>query len=156
MAELAKNYHESLQTKGMNPDRELRDLCTHEALNSLKTKTNQDQKEILRQPFSKAGIESALNKSYSNRSPGIDGLTYELWKHLNQKFLAAKKNKDRGSKEQVKFNPVKLMTIVFNDIHSHGIAKKTNFTVGWMCPIYKKNNRNEIANYRPVCNSSGP
>jgi hypothetical protein len=42
MAELAKNYHESLQTQGMNPDRELRDLCTDEALNSLKAKTNQD------------------------------------------------------------------------------------------------------------------
>jgi hypothetical protein len=50
MAELAKDYHESLQTQGINLNKDLRDHCTKEALESLRTKTNLDQKEILKQP----------------------------------------------------------------------------------------------------------
>jgi hypothetical protein len=96
-------------------------------------------------------VEEALNKPHNDKSSGIDGLTYEFWKDLNQKFQMARSKNNKEEKEQIKFNPVKLLTMVFNDIHSNGLVKGTNFSVGWMCPIYKKNDRNEIANYRPVC-----
>ena len=42
------------------------------------------------------------------------------------------------------------MTAVFNNIHSNGMVLETGFSLEWMCPIYKKNDRNEIANYRPI------
>jgi len=30
------------------------------------------------------------------------------------------------------------------------VKDETEFTLGWMCPIYKKKERTEIANYRPI------
>jgi hypothetical protein len=45
---------------------------------------------------------------------------------------------------------VNLMKEVFNDIERHGVTKGTDFTEAWMCPLYKKGDRNEIKNYRPI------
>lgn len=39
---------------------------------------------------------------------------------------------------------------MFNDIAHHGITEGTNFNEGWMCPIYKKKEVDNIANYRPI------
>jgi hypothetical protein len=38
----------------------------------------------------------------------------------------------------------------FNDIEIHGMEKGTHFSESWVCPLYKKNDKAEIANYRPI------
>jgi hypothetical protein len=43
-----------------------------------------------------------------------------------------------------------MLTRVFNDISKHGISPRTGFNKGWMCPLYKKGDRNNVANYRPI------
>lgn len=43
-----------------------------------------------------------------------------------------------------------MMVAAFNDIEEQGLAAKSSFVEGWMCPIYKKNSKEEIANYRPI------
>ena len=45
---------------------------------------------------------------------------------------------------------VKMMTKVFNDIEMHGLVPSSTFNEGWMCPLYKKGERNNAANYRPI------
>ena len=40
--------------------------------------------------------------------------------------------------------------MVFNDIQTNGVDPRTNFTQGWMCPIYKKKDRTKISNYCPI------
>ena len=70
----------------------------------------------------------------------MNGITYELWKHIHQEH---KKNTEQ-------FSIVKLMTEYFDDIQEYGMSETSNFSIGWMCPIYKKNDRNEIANYCPI------
>ena len=52
--------------------------------------------------------------------------------------------------ESESFDILELLTACFNDIVNYGIVKLTNFAEGWMCPIYIKNDRNEISNYRPI------
>jgi len=37
-----------------------------------------------------------------------------------------------------------------NDIQEYGIVAGTHFTLGWMCPIYKKKERDQIKNYHPI------
>ena len=42
------------------------------------------------------------------------------------------------------------MHVVLNNIQEHGVDARTKFTLGWMCPIYKKKERDQIKNYRPI------
>src|SRR6266508_2794422 len=70
----------------------------------------------------------------------MNDITYELWKHIHQEH---KKNTEQ-------FSIVKLMTKYFDDIQEYGMSETSNFSIGWMCPIYKKNDRNEIKNYCPI------
>ena len=39
---------------------------------------------------------------------------------------------------------------VFTDIQCHRVEEYTDFALGWMCPIYKKKDRTDISNYRPI------
>ena len=69
----------------------------------------------------------------------------ELWKKMSALF-------DANSEAAV--NPycdiVEMLERVFKDIEEHGICESTRFNEGWMCPIYKKGERNNAANYRPI------
>ena len=40
--------------------------------------------------------------------------------------------------------------MVYKDIEMYGVDKNSQFTEGWMCPIYKKGERELIENYRPI------
>ncbi|ETW78908.1 hypothetical protein HETIRDRAFT_50367, partial [Heterobasidion irregulare TC 32-1] len=42
------------------------------------------------------------------------------------------------------------LTIVYRDIQEKGVNTNSNFTLGWMCLIYKKHKRSSIENYRPI------
>ncbi len=75
---------------------------------------------------------------------GLDGCPYELWKALHQKHQA---NQQLGKPS---FDIVKTLALVFQDIQQNETQENTDFTSGWMCPIYKKKDRAEICNYRPI------
>lgn len=48
------------------------------------------------------------------------------------------------------FDVIKVLQLVFNDVEKHGVCPGTGFAESWMCPLYKKNDRAEIANYRSI------
>ncbi len=63
---------------------------------------------------------------------------------LNDKHEAHKKvNKPS-------FDIIRTMTLVFQDIQSNGVNEKADIALGWMCPIFKKKDRMDISNYRPI------
>jgi len=72
---------------------------------------------------------------------GIDGIPYEAWKTLHEQ------HKKTSATDQPSFNVMKALTTVVNDIQQHGVSKDTHFTLGWMCPLYKKKDRLNIENY---------
>jgi hypothetical protein len=67
----------------------------------------------LSQKLSATDIEKALHLSANGTGPGLNGITYEVWKSLHTKFLEDKKSGDSA------FDIIGTMTKVFNDIETY-------------------------------------
>jgi len=89
-------------------------------------------------------IELALRESASGTAPGIDGIPYELWKKLAKLYDQTKNSPDPWP------DITGILTRVFNDIEEHGVHPCSHFHRGWLCPLFKKGNPDEPANYRPI------
>jgi reverse transcriptase-like protein len=74
----------------------------------------------------------------------MDGCPYELWKELKDQHVK------RIQEGKPSFDVVKMLTQLFQDIQMNGTHEEANFALGWMCSIYKKKDRTEISNYRPI------
>jgi hypothetical protein len=86
-------------------------------------------------------LKSAKNGSVM----GLDGCPYELWKALDKRY-----QEDMEEKKKETFDITCTLGVIFSDIQSHSIDKRSDFAEGWMCPIYKKKDPTEIENYRPI------
>ena len=143
MASLARNYHNDLQNNNTFHPPE-RDSIITDTLNNITVKTPEPFRSELDSPTTQAHVLSSLKAASNGTSPGIDGIPAELWKSLSHKF------KTSHSPTNPCADIIAILTCVYNDIESHGIIDGTDFTKGWMCPIYKKKDRREIENYRPI------
>jgi hypothetical protein len=147
MAELAKEYHERIQYRDLPPPD---DRSWEEAIeNTLKAipgnqKFPNPNNSILNSGISSTFVNLALRSAKNGLATGLDGCPYELWKSLNHDYEEAQKLGKPG------FNIVGVLTAVFNDIQKYGVEPHTEFTKGWMCPMYKKKDRTAIENYRPI------
>lgn len=156
MAEIAQKYHESLQYKDLPPENENKE-ATQEVLNNLETRVSEDDKETLEKQLDYTEVREALFSMPNGKASGLDGIPVELWKTLAKAF--EKSEKERPNQNTVNTeneentkppNVVELLKLTYNDIEQHGISEGSNFAEGWMCPIYKKKDKTDIANYRPI------
>ena len=86
-----------------------------------------------------------MTETVNNKAARLDGIPVELWKLLHQQYKLAKDN------ERHNFcNITLVLTRIFRDMTEYGITTGTAFNEGWMCPIYKKKEADNIANYRPI------
>ena len=90
--------------------------------------------------------DSAIKAAKTGSAAGIDGIPYELWKTI----MIHHKSTNKNYNDELTFDISKTLTTLFNDIQTHRVDQSTEFTLGWMCPIYKKKERSEIENYRPI------
>ena len=146
MARIVHDHHENLQHKELlnhdNPDRQATII---QALTQIpdQQKLNKDDTEM-HHPITYDQTATALLSSKNGTATGIDGLPYELWKTIHDKHrMLEKQNKPS-------FDIVGCMTKVFKNIQINGTEEETNFSFGWMCPLYKKKDRTKIENYRPI------
>lgn len=56
----------------------------------------------------------------------------------------------KTSPDKPSFDVIRVLKNVYNDIEEHGTAANTDFALGWMCLLYKKKDKREIENYRPI------
>ena len=147
MAELTRDYHNDIQKDGLlDPTVEPRNLNIAKALGSIpeSQKLTDPQLSPLSQLITHKALVSALRLSKHGSAAGPDGIPYELWSHLHNAYILDTKN------ETPAFNVLQCMHTVLNDIQEHGVDARTQFTLGWMCPIFKKKERDQIKNYRPI------
>lgn len=103
-------------------------------------------KERLAEQISYSEVATALKKSDNNTSAGINGIPYEFWKIMHSEHCESKKLTPLEKTCDV----VGSLTSVYNDIETNGVATGSNFATGWMCPLYKKKDKIDKANYRPI------
>ena len=146
MAEITARYHEDIQNDGHNPlippdENSLEDILRH-----IKRKTSEGSKIYLAEQITEQEVRNAIRKTTSEKAPGPDGIPIDLWKALDDRYLATKDNPPGTSN----CNIVWTLTRVYQDIEKHGVAANSDFHEGCMCPIYKKKDPDNVANYRPI------
>ena len=141
MADLARNYYENLQQKDLSPP-DARNEAIENILSKINISLPEDERERLDQKISLEEVCSTLKDLPNGKATGLDGLPYEFWKWLGPTPIK------RVDGDPSNFN--ECLHTVFLDIQRYGIAPGTNFTEGWICPLYKKKDRRDIANYRPI------
>ena len=147
MAALARDYHNALQTADCPPMDDTRAAVTQEVLGFLNTRASLDDTQQLRleADISYDDVLDSLRIAANGKAAGIDGLPYEFWKTLHNRYRAP-----TASSPEKGVNVALALHSVFSDVSAHGVLAGTGFAKGWLCPLYKKHDRANIANYRPI------
>ena len=147
MAELAKSYHDNLQRQGDPTAGPHYGQTVSLALGQIRRTAGILDQISLGELLQQEEVLAALRASPNGKASGLDGIPTELWKLLASQ---EQETAEQGPSQEQKVDIVKILTAVFNDIQRYGVAPQTDFAEGWMCPIYKKGDKGDIANYRPI------
>ncbi|KAJ7643166.1 Endonuclease/exonuclease/phosphatase, partial [Mycena polygramma] len=144
MASMARDYHNRIQKERSDTPEEVREAKIETVLGRTARQTTPEQVETLKKRLTLEDVRQALKMSANFKAPGLDGITYEVWKVLNSRYETAIKL------DKPAFDIMGAMHKVYNDIENNGMVEGTGFSKSWMCPLYKKNDKADIANYRPI------
>jgi len=142
MAELARDHHDTLQDEDINQHMTLEEYDAR--LKSIldKIPENQRLEEPERSTMSwkvnEEQVSKALQRTKDGTATGLDGCPYELWKILE------KRHNKLQHRNTPSFDVIKALTLLFQDVQEHGVDDRTEFTTGWMCPLFKKKDPTEI------------
>jgi ribonuclease HI len=145
MAKMARDYHEALLSVDRDPLAEVDTNEFNRVTRNMKTTLDEGMKDRMGKEITSGDIEAALKESANEKAPGLDGIPTEMWKLLHQQYRSAKEDK-----RHLYCNITEALAYIFNDIAENGITEGTEFNEGWMCPMYKKKEADNIANYRPI------
>ena len=143
MAEVAKDFYDSLQDDPMANESERRQ-ATRDTLENVDVRLSDRERQRLDREIDEDEVEEAVLDAATGKSPGLDGIPTELWKEL----LRRQRKDEKRNKPT--FKVTRALKTVFNDIEMHGVEPGTDFNKGWICPIYKKKDKRQIGNYRPI------
>ncbi|OSD00579.1 DNase I-like protein, partial [Trametes coccinea BRFM310] len=147
MAEIARAHYDGVQRDDCPTiDVERRDQDISDVLEHVNVRLTEAQQEKLSAELTWEECECALMGAKNGTAPGLDGIQYEVWKRMHERFKEDKRHPD-----SVAVDVVGILREAYLDIQEHGVMDETSFTDGWMSPIYKeKGERTQIVNYRPI------
>lgn len=140
MAEIAKTHYNKIQEIGLPTESSRYKRRVKKVLKCIDRKLSETHINEMNGPIQVAEVREAIRILKNGKAAGLDGIPHEVWKEL----ASGREEEDSG------FDIAKAFTTVFNDICIHGMVKDTNFAEGWLCPLYKKGDRMDIGNYRPI------
>jgi len=157
MAEIARKYHEDLLTEGLCPNEAEREAAIEDVLAEVSGDAvlPDNAKAEMNKPIDADIVRLALKESANDTAPGINGIPYEFWKMLGapDKTPPLNENQEPNVNQPEKgteLNIFETLAKVYADIEKYGVHEDSAFAEGWMCPLYKKKDRREISNYRPI------
>jgi len=158
MADIGRQHHHELLSEGMHTDTDEREEAIEQVLDEIDhgARLSEADQAKLRKQIDQETVQLALKESANGTSSGCDGIPYEFWK-----MLSGDPNYNLGKRRNHELNDqdpgpdpdpdiIKSLTKVYLDIETHGVHPDSAFAEGWMCPLYKKNDKREIGNYRPI------
>lgn len=151
MVEIATQHHEGLQDKWEHTLTEAeRETMQTEAVNVLDPRLDDEEAAGMGSEASGEEVSESIRIATSGKAAGMDGLPAEVWKHFMTAHETYVKCKDDGGETEERANVPGMMAELFNSISTYGVVAGTGFADGWLCPIYKKGDKADIGNYRPV------
>jgi hypothetical protein len=151
MAEIACDYHNDLQVDETEDNSAANDAAIADVLQGMSSHETDPEMQQLAKLLTEDDVVLALKQSASGSAAGVNGIPTELWKKLHELHMEAQHTKNTADDPaSPTFNVVKVLTLVYNSIEKHGVVENTQFSTGWMCPIWKKKDPTDIANYRPI------
>lgn len=137
MKKVFQNHHENLMKKpetGNDWEEKVQ-----EVMKDVDKKLTDTQKQKFETLFTRESVKGALKKASNGKAPGADGIVSEFWKSWPEPKNDAKNTPD----------VVGTFCKIFHHIEAQGVQIK-NFTEGIMSILYKKGDKLEAKNYRPV------
>jgi hypothetical protein len=148
MAQLAHDYHNNIQNEGLQtPDHHPEyEPKVRSILNEIPPDQclTEEERVAFEWQATSEQVEKALKLAKNGTATGMDGCPYELWKKLDERYNR------QHNENKPRFDITETLAKIFRDIQEHGVDKRSDFALGWMCPIYKKKDRREISNYCPI------
>ena len=143
MADIARNHHDNVQRlNSPSPPHNPGDPNPIDvALLHLSTRISTPAASSLEKHITPSEIHHAMTELPPGKAPGLDSLPHELWQTLMRTY------DQHHSPRTPHFDIITTLAHVFNDIEKFGTAETSKFAEGWMCPLYKKNDRTDISNY---------
>ncbi|KAJ7126525.1 hypothetical protein C8R43DRAFT_821231, partial [Mycena crocata] len=128
MAEIARDYHNDLQTDDSEMDPGAKSIAITDALDGMSSHENDPKMQQLRTKLTEEDVITALLQSSSGTSAGINGIPTEFWKKLHEVYLETTRTNDKSDEPpQPTFNIIKVLTAVYNSIEEDGIVAGTQF-----------------------------
>jgi ribonuclease HI/endonuclease/exonuclease/phosphatase family metal-dependent hydrolase len=153
MAEIARNHYDKVQRPDdeRNTNEARRELRINVAISSIpeERKLREEDQAKLRGAITSKEVETAISAAPGCKATGLDGIPYEIYKFLIDKNEHTKDNLlEPGLRGPLNFS--RTLAIVFKRIQEKGLHPNSQFNDGWLCPLYKKNDATDPANYRPI------
>ncbi|TBU58947.1 Endonuclease/exonuclease/phosphatase, partial [Dichomitus squalens] len=147
MAEMAREYHDNIQQDGLDYNQTTgRDEEIDQVLRHIRPALDEEQGITLAEPVAPGEILVALKSTKNDSAAGADGIQYEVWKTLHERYIEDTKHEGRSP-----LNVVAMLNALYADIEVYGVVPGSAFSEGIVCPMYKqKGERTKIASYRPI------
>ncbi|KAJ3976608.1 hypothetical protein EV361DRAFT_768786, partial [Lentinula raphanica] len=122
MADMMRDHHERIQEDETEIDELAREIVTAQVLEQIEVSIDNETSTLLNQKLTDEDVREALKLSANHKAPGLNGISYEIWKTINARYQNAKAH------DKPAFNIIKTLRMVYNDIETFGMAPGTTFS----------------------------